>query len=107
MERARANSPQILSANIAALLAREDTAQAWAARLPGVSSFNQFIYTQPNGTPSGTFVSNDGTHVYNNQAVVHGDIFDLEKRADYHKMQVAEPWPMPKRKSPSAAWSRP
>jgi outer membrane protein TolC len=64
--------------------------QARAARLPGVSSFNQFIYTQPNGTPSGSFVSNDGTHVYNNQAVVHGDIFDLVKRADYHKMQVAE-----------------
>ena len=90
MERARANSPQILSANIAALLAREDTVQARAARLPGVSSFNQFIYTQPNGTPSGSFVSNDGTHVYNNQAVVHGDIIDLVKRADYHKMQVAE-----------------
>ena len=90
MERARANSPQILSANIAALLAREDTVQARAALLPGVSSFNQFIYTQPNGTPSGAFVSNDGVHVYNNQAIVHGDIFDLEKRADYRKTQVAE-----------------
>ena len=90
MERARANSPEILSANLAALLAREDTVQARAARLPGVSSFNQFIYTQPNGTPTGSFVSNDGTHVYNNQAIVHGDIIDLVKRADYHKMQVAE-----------------
>jgi len=90
MERARANSPQILSANIAALLAREDTVQARAALLPGVNSFNQFIYTQPNGTPSGAFVSNDGVHVYNNQAIVHGDIFDLEKRADYRKTQVAE-----------------
>jgi signal transduction histidine kinase len=90
MERARANSPQILSANLAALIAREDTVQARAALLPGVSSFNQFIYTQPNGTPSGAFVSNDGTHVYNNQAVVHGDIFDLGKRADYRKTQVAE-----------------
>ena len=85
MERARANSPQILSANIAALLAREDTVQARAALLPGVNSFNQFIYTQPNGTPSGVFVSNDGPHVYNNQAIVHGDIFALGKRADYRK----------------------
>ena len=90
MERARANSPQILSANLAALIAREDTVQARAALLPSVNSFNQFIYTQPNGAPSGVFVSNDGTHVYNNQAMVHGDIFDLGKRADYRKTQVAE-----------------
>jgi len=107
MERARANSPQILSANIAALLAREDTVQARAARLPGVSSFNQFIYTPAHGTPSGASYPNDGTHVYNNQAIVHGDIFDLVKRADYHKMQVLKPWRAPKRKSPCAAWSLP
>jgi outer membrane protein TolC len=36
------------------------------------------------------FISNDGTHVYNNQAMVHGDILDLGKRADYRKTQVAE-----------------
>ena len=90
MARARANSPQILSANIATLLAREDTVQAKAALLPEASSFNQFIYTQPNGTPSGVFVSNDGPHVYNNQAVVHGDIYSLGKIADYRKTQVAE-----------------
>jgi len=90
MARARANSPQILSANIATLLAREDTVQAKAALLPEASSFNQFIYTQPNGAPSGVFVSNDGTHVYNNQAVVHGDIYSLGKIADYRKTQVAE-----------------
>ena len=90
MERARANSPEILSANLAALMAREDTVQAKAELLPNVSSFNQFIYTPPNGTPSGAFVSNDGVHVYNNQVIVHGDILDLSKRADYHKMQVAE-----------------
>ena len=90
MARARATSPQILSANIATLLAREDIVQAKAALLPEVSSFNQFIYTQPNGAPSGTFISNDGTHVYNNQAVVHGDIYSLGKIADYRKSQVAE-----------------
>ncbi len=90
MARARANSPQILSAGIATLLAREDTVQAKAALLPEVSSFNQFIYTQPNGTSSGVFVSNDGPHVYNNQAVVHGDIYSFGKIADYRKSQVAE-----------------
>ena len=29
------------------------------------------------------FVANDGLHVYNNQAVVHGDIFAPGKRAEY------------------------
>jgi outer membrane protein TolC len=90
MARARANSPQILSASIATLLAREDTVQAKAALLPEVSSFNQFIYTQPNGAPSGVFISNDGSHVYNNQAIVHGDIYSLGKIAAYRKTQVAE-----------------
>jgi outer membrane protein TolC len=90
MARARANSPQILSAGIATLLAREDTVQAKAALLPTVGSFNQFVYTQPNGTPTGVFVSNDGPHVYNNQAVVHGDIYSFGKIADYRKSQVAE-----------------
>ena len=35
-------------------------------------------------------MSNDGPHVYNNQAVVHGDIYSFGKIADYRKSQVAE-----------------
>src|SRR5689334_20777419 len=89
MERARAVSPQILSANVAALIAREDTVQARAALLPNANWFNQFIYTQPNGTPSGVFVANDGPHIYNNQAIVHGDIFAPGKRADYRRALAA------------------
>ena len=46
MQRARANSPQILSANINALLAREDTVQAKAALLPTAGTLNQYIYTR-------------------------------------------------------------
>jgi outer membrane protein TolC len=90
LARARANSPEVLRANIDALLAREDTVQAKAGLLPSASSFNQFIYTQPNGAPTGVFVSNDGVHVYNNQAIVHGDIYAPEKMAGYRKAQVAE-----------------
>ena len=90
LARARANSPEVLRASIDALLAREDTVQAKAALLPNASSFNQFIYTQPNGAPSGVFVSNDGVRVYNNQAIVHGDIYAPEKFAGYRKAQVAE-----------------
>ena len=88
--RARANAPQLLSANIAALLAREDTVQAKAALLPNVSAASQFIYTQPNGFSSGVFVSNDGPHIYNNQLQVHGDIYAPAKIADYHRAKVAE-----------------
>jgi outer membrane protein TolC len=90
LARARANAPQLLSANIAAQLAREDRVQARAALLPSLNWFNQFIYTQPNGTPSGVFVANDGPHIYNNQAIVHGDIFAPGKRADYQRTLAAE-----------------
>src|SRR5665213_2274923 len=71
LTRARQYGGQIQSANFAVLQAREDTAQARAARLPSVNAFNQFIYTEANGTLSGVYVSNDGVHVYNEQAVVH------------------------------------
>ncbi|MGA2196955.1 MAG: TolC family protein, partial [Bryobacteraceae bacterium] len=90
MERARRYSQQTLTANLAALMAHEDTVQAKAALLPSVNGISQFIYTQPNGTPSGAFVSNDGPHVYNNQANVHADIFAPAKRADYHRAMAAE-----------------
>lgn len=88
--RARSVSPQLLSANLAATIAHEDTVQAKAALLPNVQGFSQFIYTQPNGTPSGIFVSNDGPHVYNDQAQVHGDVYAPLKFADYHRAIAAE-----------------
>src|SRR3954469_13655720 len=53
-------SQQVYSARFAALLAHEDAVQAKAALLPTAIGFSQFIYTQPNGTPSGVFVANDG-----------------------------------------------
>jgi outer membrane protein TolC len=90
LELARINSPQLASANITALLAHEDRVQAKAALLPNANWFNQFIYTQPNGTPSGVFVANDGPHVYNNWATAHGDIFAPGKRAEYQRTIAAE-----------------
>jgi outer membrane protein TolC len=90
LQRAQKYSQQTLSANTAALLAREDTVQAKAALYPSVNGLSQFIYTQPNGSPSGVFVSNDGPHVYNDQALAHADIFNPEKRADYRRAIAAE-----------------
>ncbi|HTX38878.1 MAG TPA: TolC family protein, partial [Bryobacteraceae bacterium] len=89
MARARANSPEILSANIDALLARQDALQAKAALLPTATGFSQYIYTQGNHTLTGTYVSNDGVHVYNDQFQVHGDLYAPSKIADYHKAQLA------------------
>jgi outer membrane protein TolC len=90
LTRARTYGQQYLAANIAAQLAREDRVQAKAALLPTVNYFNQFIYTEPNGTFSGVFVANDGPHVYNSQGIVHGDIFAPGKRAEYQKAIAAE-----------------
>jgi outer membrane protein TolC len=90
MARARAVNPQVLSASLAAQIAHEDAVQAKAALLPTAQGFSQFIYTQPNGTPTGVFVSNDGPRVYNDQAQVHGDIYAPVKRADYHRAVAAE-----------------
>jgi outer membrane protein TolC len=90
LARARAVNPQLLSATLAAQIAHEDSVQAKAALLPNVQGLSQFIYTQPNGTNSGVFVSNDGPHVYNQQAQVHGDVYNPVKRADYHRTIAAE-----------------
>jgi len=65
LARAKANNQQFQTANISAQLAHEDRVQAKAGLLPSLNYFNQLIYTQPNGTPSGVFVANDGVHVYN------------------------------------------
>ncbi len=63
LQRARQFSQQIYTASTAALLAHEDTIQAKAALLPTAEGQSGYIYTQPNGTPSGVFVPNDGPHM--------------------------------------------
>jgi outer membrane protein TolC len=90
LERAHANSQQLQSASIGVDLAREDRVQARAALLPSLNYFNQYIYTQGNGTPSGVFVANDGVHIYNSQAALHQDIFSPERLADYRRTVAAQ-----------------
>jgi outer membrane protein TolC len=90
LERAKKYGGQIQSANFAALQAREDRAQARANTLPSVNAFNQFIYTEGNGTPSGVFVANDGVHVYNEQAVVHQDLLSLVRHGEIRRAMAAE-----------------
>ncbi len=90
LRRAAKYGTQIESANIAAQLAREDRVQAKAASLPSVNAFNQFIYTEGNGTPSGVFVANDGVHVYNEQLVAHEEVFSFIRRGEIRIAAAAE-----------------
>src|SRR5580700_3097850 len=90
IERAKKYGGQIQRANFAAVQAREDRAQARANTLPSVNAFNQFIYTEGNGTPSGVFVANDGVHIYNEQAVVHEDLLTLVRHGEIRRAMAAE-----------------
>ncbi len=90
MQRARQYSQQVYTANIAALLAHEDAVQAKAALLPTAEGVSGFIYTQPNGTPSGIYVPNDGPRVYTELLNLHGDVYNPEKRAEYRRTMAAE-----------------
>ena len=90
LDRARAYNQQFLAAGLAVASAHEDRVQAKAALLPSLSALNQYIYTEGNGTPSGVFVANDGVHIYNEQAVVHGELFSLTHQADYRRARAAE-----------------
>jgi outer membrane protein TolC len=90
LDRARQYGGQVQSANLAVLQAKEDRVQARAATLPSVNAFNQFIYTEGNGTPSGVFVANDGVHVYNEQAVVHQELLSLVRHGEILRAMAAE-----------------
>ena len=79
LERARENSEPLQSAALDVELAREDRTQARGALLPSLSSFNQYRYTQGNGTSSGIFIGDDGVHVYTSQAQVHQELFSPER----------------------------
>ncbi|MBV9940260.1 MAG: TolC family protein [Acidobacteriaceae bacterium] len=89
LTRAQKYSTQIQTANIAVELARQDRRQAKAATLPSVSAFNQFIYTEGNGTPSGVFVANDGVHVYNEQLQAHEELLAFIRRGEVRVAEVA------------------
>jgi outer membrane protein TolC len=90
LDLARANSQQLRAAQLASDLAAEDRKQARAALLPSMNGFSQYIYTQPNGTPSGIWVPNDGPRVYAMWLNVHGDVFSLAKWAEYRGASAAE-----------------
>jgi outer membrane protein TolC len=89
LAQARVNTQQFRAAQLAADLATEDRRQARAALLPSLNGWSQFIYTEPNGTPSGIWVPNDGPKVYADWLNVHGDV-SLTKWSEYRAAAAAE-----------------
>jgi outer membrane protein TolC len=90
MQRARQYSQQVYTANLAALLAHEDAVQAKADLLPTAQAIGGYIYTQPNGTPTGIYVPNDGPHVYTGLLDLHGEVYNPARRAEYRRTMAAE-----------------
>jgi outer membrane protein TolC len=89
LNRARSNSVQFQAALTDQGIAHEDKVQARAGLLPSVNYNNQFIYTQPNGTPSGVFEANNSVHEYISQGNIHQAI-GLNNYADYRKARALE-----------------
>jgi outer membrane protein TolC len=90
LERSRSYSPQFQSASIEVDIARIERALAKSAFLPSVNYNNQFLYTQPNGTPEGVFIANNSVHEYVSQGVVRQEIFAPGRKAEYRRSIAAE-----------------
>ncbi len=89
LNRARANSVQFQAALTDQGIAHEDKVQARAGLLPSVNYNNEFIYTQPNGTPSGVFIANNTVHEYLSQGDIH-QVIGYTNYADYRRARALE-----------------
>jgi outer membrane protein len=89
LNRARSNSVQFQAALTDQGIAHENKVQARAGLLPSVNYNNQFIYTEPNGTPSGVFVANNSVHEYLSQGDIH-QVIGYTNYADYRKSKALE-----------------
>jgi outer membrane protein TolC len=91
LERAQANSQQVLSAMSDVSVAHEDFRQSRAAQRPSLSAKSDYLGTQGNGKfPSGRFVTNDGVHVYREWAVVHEDFTAAALKTGVQRAAEAE-----------------
>ncbi len=90
LARARQYGGQVQSANLALALATQDRVQARAATLPQANALSQYIYTQGNGTPTGTFVGANGVHVFTDQGIVHQDVNPLFLHGEQQRAAAAE-----------------
>ncbi len=89
LARARTNSIPFQAALTDQGVAHEDRTQARAALLPSVNFNNAFIYTEPNGTPSGVFIANNSVHEYLSQGNVH-QVIGYTSYADFKRAGALE-----------------
>jgi outer membrane protein TolC len=89
LARARTNSVQFQAALTDQGLAREDKVQARATLLPTLTYNNQYLYTEPNGSPSGVFIANNAVHEYLSQANIRQTI-GYTNYADYRRTRAIE-----------------
>src|SRR5215467_6984750 len=91
LARARANEPQYRSAVTASGVAKENTVQARAGLLPNVNYNGAFIYTEANGTKTGTglFIANNGVHEYISLGNIH-QALSLQGLAEYRLARAQE-----------------
>jgi outer membrane protein TolC len=97
LELARNNSPQLQSAALGIDLARRERSLAKMAFYPTLDYYNQYLYTQGNGTSSGVWVPNDGVHVYASHATVHQELFSPGRMAEYRRSLAGEALAVAKR----------
>jgi outer membrane protein TolC len=90
LTQARVNSQAVRAAQLTFALASEDRKQARAALLPSLNGFSQYVRTEPNGTPSGVWVPNDGPNLYTTWLNVHAEVLSLQKWAEYRGAAAAE-----------------
>src|SRR5260370_22504779 len=94
LDRARKNSVQFQAAVTNAGLARQDSRQAFAALLPGVTYNNSAIYTQgagpvataATGVPA-VFIANNSVHEYISQGNVH-EAIDVAAAANFRRVSA-------------------
>jgi outer membrane protein TolC len=89
LTRARSNEPQFHAALTEYGVAREQSVQARAALLPGVSYNAAFLYTQGNGTATGRFIAANGVHEYVSQGNAHQSL-SLQDVAEYRRARAQE-----------------
>jgi outer membrane protein TolC len=91
LARARANEPQYRSAFTGYGVAKENTVQARAGLLPNVTYNGGFIYTEANGTRTGTglFIANNGVHEYLSVGNIH-QALSLQGLAEYRLARAQE-----------------
>ncbi len=90
LARARKYGLQLDSATLAVRQATEDRKQAKANTLPQVTANNGFLITQGNGSPTGSYVTANGVHVYTEQVQAHEELLNAVRKGEIRRALAAE-----------------